>query len=88
MDLTINYKKSAAPKLSVQEAVLKAAQYLAEPAPDAKVSTDQYGQPRSITKVDLKGFTPTVITSNKSEAKMDTVLDSGPFGDKFKANLV
>jgi extracellular elastinolytic metalloproteinase len=85
--ITIPVNLSVAPKLSVQEAVLKAAQYLVEPDTNSEVTMDQYGQPMSSLSMDLNGFIPTVIASIKSEPKMDTILESGPFGDKSKANL-
>ena len=85
--ITIPKSLSVEPKISVQEAVLKVAEYLSEPNSGDEKTVDQFGQPINVSKVDIKNFKPFIITNIKSEPKMDTVLDNGPFGDKIKANL-
>jgi len=80
--ITIPVNLSVAPKLSVQEAVLKVAEYLSAPDTSTKIVTDQFGQPMSSLSMDLNGFIPTIISRIKSEPKMDTILEAGPFGTK------
>jgi hypothetical protein len=54
----------ALPTLSVQEAVLTAAQHVAEPQSDELQATDQFGEPLRPPKVDLSGFVPKSVFGN------------------------
>lgn len=75
------------PQLSVEKAVLKAAQYVTQPEQDEQ-ETDQFGEPMIPTSVDLDGFEPKVIATFRDKSEQPTVLEEGPFGDKIKANLI
>lgn len=75
------------PKLSVEEAVLKAAQFVAVPHPDELGAKDQFGEPRHLSSVDLTGFAPKIVAAFNNAPDRSTVLERGPFGDEIKANL-
>ncbi len=77
-----------APTLSAQEAVLKAAQHVAVPHEDEYAATDQFGEPLTLTSVDVTGFEPKAIATFPDKAEQPTVLEAGPFGDKIKASLI
>ena len=86
--VTITEEMDTEPRLSVEEAVLRAAQHVAEPQPDEQDAIDQFGEPLRLSRVDLSGFEPTVITTAREEAARPTVLEAGPFGDEIRANLL
>ena len=86
--VTIAQELAVSPKLSVQEAMLKAAQHVAVPDADEQGQIDQFGQPLNLTSVDLTGFVPKVIATFLDKADRPTVLESGPFGDEIKGGLV
>jgi extracellular elastinolytic metalloproteinase len=77
-----------APRVSVQDAVLKAAQHVATPHPDEEGATDQFGEPLTFRSVDLTEFVPKVIGTFHDEPERPTIFEAGPFGDKMKAKLV
>jgi extracellular elastinolytic metalloproteinase len=77
-----------APRLSVLDAVLRAAQHVATPDEDEQGETDQFGEPIQVVGVDLTGFSPQIITTIANQPNRVTILEAGPFGDKTKANLV
>ncbi len=85
--VTIPEETTVAPRLSVEEAVLAAARYVAEPEPDEREATDQFGEPLNPTSVDVSGFVPSIIAAFPDQAEQPTVLDPGPFADQVKANL-
>ena len=76
------------PKLSVQEAVLKAAQHVSVPQDNEWESKDQFGEAISFEPVDAKDFTPKVIATFPDKIDRPTVLEAGPFGDEIKASLM
>lgn len=76
------------PKLSVQEAVLKAAQHVAVPQADEQGAKDPFGESLKLTSVDVSHFQPKVIATFPDKADQPTVLEAGPFGDRLKANLI
>src|SRR5262249_4955613 len=86
--ITVADEVSVTPRLTVQEAVLKAAQYVAVPQPDEQGRTDPFGQPRQPARVDLSGFTPRVLAAFPDKADRPTVLDAGPMAEPIKASLV
>jgi extracellular elastinolytic metalloproteinase len=79
---------SVSPELSAGEAVMKAAQHIAEPYPDEQGAKDQFGQPFTLASVDLGGFEPQVITAFPEKPDQPTVFERGPFGDIIKASLL
>ncbi|WP_165074592.1 M36 family metallopeptidase [Paludisphaera rhizosphaerae] len=86
--ITVDQPLPVAPRLSVQEAVLKAAQHVAEPTPDEMGEKDQFGEAMDHPKVDVQGFQPKVTAMFASRADHPCVLEAGPFGSEFKANLI
>ena len=86
--VTIAQEMDVSARLSVEEAVLTAARYVAVPEPDETEATDQFGEPLHPTSVDVSGFVPKVISVRTDEAKQPTVLEPGPFGDAIQANLI
>ena len=86
--VTVTQEVAIAPRLSVQEAVTKAAQHIAVPHPDEQGATDAFGEPLNLPSVDLTRFVPTVIATFPTQATSQTVLEAGPFGDEIKASLL
>ena len=84
---TVSENIPVSPKLSVEEAVLKAANFIAIPHPDEQGAKDQFGEPIYLSSVDLTGFVPKVVAAFNNVPDRPTVLEKGPFGDNIKANL-
>ena len=79
---------AAAHTLRVEDAVLKAAQFVNEPDPAAKDRKDQFGAPLPEPTVDLTGFTPKVRASFAETPEQSAVLEPGPFGSEIKASKI
>lgn len=77
----------ATPRLTVQEAVRRAAEHVAAPQPDEQGATDPFGEPVPLPRVDITGFTPRVLATFANKPAHPTVLDAGPFGEQLKASL-
>jgi extracellular elastinolytic metalloproteinase len=75
-------------QVTVEQAVLKAAQHVAVPDADEDAAKDQFGQPLDPPRVDLTGFTPKVLATFAEKPERLSVLEAGPFGDETKARLV
>ena len=86
--ITVSGEVAAASRLRIQEAVLRAAQYVAVPHADELGATDQFGEPLNLPSVDLSGFIPMVIATFPNLPTSPTVLAAGPFGDEIKASLL
>jgi extracellular elastinolytic metalloproteinase len=86
--ITVPEEVPVAPRLSVQEAVRKAAEHVAEPQPDEQGRSDQFGEPIPTPRIDLTGFTPRVQATFPDKADRPTVLDAGPLAEPIKASLV
>jgi extracellular elastinolytic metalloproteinase len=76
------------PRLSSEEAVLRAAQHVAEPQPDEQGAVDQFGEPLSLPSVDVSGFEPEVSAAFPHRADRPTVLRAGPFAQELTAHLL
>jgi extracellular elastinolytic metalloproteinase len=87
-NVTIVQDLPVSPRLTVEQAVLKAAQFVATPDTEEREATDQFGQPWSPVSVDVTGFVPKVIAAFTDIAEQPTVLEPGPFGDPIKASLI
>ncbi|MGH3814954.1 MAG: M36 family metallopeptidase [Pseudonocardiaceae bacterium] len=74
-------------RLSVQEAVLRAAAHVAEPDDDERGTTDQFGQPLTPATVNLGDWRPTVRAAFGDSPRLPTVLDPGPFGSEIRSSL-
>jgi len=74
--------------LTIEQAVLKAAQHVAVPDADEQGAQDQFGQPRQWTYVALAGWEPKVSAAFAEKPERLTVLEAGPFGAPIKARLV
>jgi extracellular elastinolytic metalloproteinase len=86
--VTFAQERAVSPRLSVEEAVLKAAQFVATPDPDEREATDQFGEPLNPVSVEVTGFVPKVVAAFTDKAEQPTVLESGPFGDRIVASLI
>lgn len=86
--VTVAQDLPVALNLSVQDAVLRAAEHVAVPDVDEQGTTDQFGEPLTFTTVDLTGFVPQIIAAFSDKANRPTVLAAGPFGDRIKAGLI
>ncbi len=84
---TVSSDLPVSPRLSVEEAVLEAAKFVALPHPDEQGAKDQFGEPMYLSSVDLTGFVPKVTAAFNNSPDRSTVLEKGPFGDSIKANL-
>jgi Zn-dependent metalloprotease len=63
------------PKLTVQQAVQKAAEFLAQPRTEDQHRTDQFGEPQ-------------VVSTISNDPSLTTILEGSPFPDRIKANLL
>ena len=86
--VSIGEEVQAVPILSVQQAVLAAAEHLATPDADEVGARDPFGEPLPLPTVDLTGFSPSIIATFSEKPERPTVLEAGPFGDKIKASLL
>ena len=78
---------AVAPRLSVEEAVLAAAEQVAEPDQDERGQTDEFGQPMEIPGVRLDGFLIRVTATFPDRPERPTVLAPGPFAEDIRASL-
>ena len=83
----ISQKTAMLPELSVEQAVLKAAQHVAVPDSEEQEGTDSFGSPIELTPVAVSGFEPTIVASFRNLPEQPAVLERGPFGEEIKANL-
>jgi extracellular elastinolytic metalloproteinase len=86
--VSVGEEKEIAPKISIKEAVKKAAEHVAVPHPDEQGETDPFGEPVTLKAVDLTQFIPKVIGTFPDKADHSTLFEAGPFGDKIKAGLI
>lgn len=86
--IAVDHSREVIPKLSVQEAVLKAAQHVATPDRDEYKMKDQFGEQLTPKSVDVSSFSPKIIATFPDKADQPTVFEAGPFGDKIKAALI
>jgi hypothetical protein len=86
--ISVSQEAMVAPRLSVQEAVLKAAQQVAEPTADEQGAVDQFGERFTPPRVDITGFQPRIRAAFPNTPERSTVLEPGPFGADIKASLV
>ena len=84
----ITQDSDVSPTLSVEQAVLKAAQFVTQPSNDEKNATDQFGQPITLPTVNLTNFTPKILAAFPDLPVQPFVLEAGPFGDEIRANLM
>jgi extracellular elastinolytic metalloproteinase len=85
--VTVPHELEVAPRLSVEEAVLAAAEQVAEPDQDERGQTDEFGQPMEIPGVRLDGFLIRVTATFPDRPERPTVLAPGPFAEDIRASL-
>ena len=85
--VTVPSELEVAPRLSVEEAVLAAAEQVAEPDQDERGQTDEFGQPMEIPGVRLDGFLIRVTATFPDRPERPTVLAPGPFAEDIRASL-
>jgi extracellular elastinolytic metalloproteinase len=78
---------AVAPRLAVEEAVLAAAEQVAEPDRDERGQTDQFGEPLEPARVRLDGFVVRVTATFPDRPERPTVLAPGPFAEDIRASL-
>ena len=76
------------PKLTVQDAVQKAAEYLAQPHPEDQHRTDQFGEVHTIEEINLSNFKPQILSTISNDPSLPTIIEGAPFPDRIKANLL
>jgi extracellular elastinolytic metalloproteinase len=76
-----------APRLTVEEAVLRAAEQVAEPDRDERGQTDPFGQRLQPVGVRLDGFVIRVTATFPDKPERPTVLAPGPFAEDIRASL-
>lgn len=86
--VTIAQEVAVSPKLSIEEALLKAAQHVAVPDADEQGFIDSFGQPLNLLSVNMTNFVPKIIATFLDKSDQPTVLDSGPFAEKIKGGLL
>jgi extracellular elastinolytic metalloproteinase len=86
--ITITETSEISPKLSAKDAVMKVAKYLEEPDADEQETTDQFGEPLSIPRIDLANFEPKVDVILQSDPSKTTFFEKGPFASKIRANMI
>jgi extracellular elastinolytic metalloproteinase len=87
--VTIAQDVPVSPRLTVEQAVLKAAQFVATPGTEETAARDQFGQPLAPpVSVDVTGFVPKVIATFTDISEQPTVLEGGPFGNPIRAKLI
>jgi extracellular elastinolytic metalloproteinase len=74
------------PQINVTQAVLAAAQYVANPN-ETEAMKDGWGQPMNPIRVDLSDYVPRILVAFPLPSQ-PTVMDKGPFADPISANLV
>ena len=67
------------PKLNVEQAVQKGAEYLAQPHPEDTNRTDQFGEPIKIKAIDLSNFKPVIVSTISNEPSLPTILEEASF---------
>jgi extracellular elastinolytic metalloproteinase len=85
--VTIPHELAVAPRLSVEEAVLAAAEHVAEPDRDERGQTDEFGEPLELAGVRLDGFVIQVTATFPDRPERPTVLAPGPFAENIRASL-
>ena len=86
--ITVSQDRPLSAQLSVTDAVMRAAQHVAEPTLDEKGAVDQFGEPLPAQAVNVSSFEPEVVATFPEQANSPTVLAAGPFGDRIKASLI
>jgi extracellular elastinolytic metalloproteinase len=86
--ITVDGEEPTQPKLTVEEAVRRAAEHVAQPDADEEDAVDAFGEPLPPQTVDLEGFEPKVVAAFPDKPDMPAVLEAGPFGDVIRANLI
>ncbi len=86
--VTVDRELDVRPLLSVQEAVMSAARYVAAPHPDEQHETDQFGEPLVSPAIDLDTFTPTVLAAFHDRADHPSVIEAGPFEENIATSLI
>ena len=86
--ITIFKDLDTSPKISTEEAVIKAAEYISEPELDTVDTEDKFSHPSSNEKLNLSNFEPKVITTMMENGSMTTILKGPPFIDTIKASII
>ena len=85
---TISEDLPVQPRVTVQKAVLAAAQHVNEATEGLLGEEDDFGNALQSPHVDLTKFQPAVLAAFADTPQQATVLAAGPFAHPIKANLV
>lgn len=86
--VTVGQELTPSPKVSIEDAVLKAAAHVAVPQEDERNQVDPFGQSVPQPAVDLTDFVPKIVTSFEEKPDHPSVLEPGPFADKITCKLI
>lgn len=86
--ITVDQDAAPAPRLSMEEATRKAAEFVAVPEADELEAHDQFGQSHQPRGVDLAGFEPRRLTTFENQPEQLSLLEGGPFEGQIRANLI
>jgi extracellular elastinolytic metalloproteinase len=86
--ITLGQDLDPVPQVSVEQATLQAAQFVAVPGDDERGLTDQFAQPAEPPSVDLTGFQPRTLSSFDDRPERPAVLEAGPFAEPITASLI
>ena len=57
----------------------KAAEYLAQPHPEDRHRTDQFGEPTTIEEINLSNFKPQILSTISNDPSLPTIIEGAPF---------
>jgi extracellular elastinolytic metalloproteinase len=86
--VTVAENRPVQPRLTVEEAVRRAAEHVSSPDADEQEQTDAFGEPLRPASVDITDFEPRVTVAFPERPDLSSVLEPGPFGAEIKASLI
>lgn len=85
--VNVERERDATPKISIEDAVLKAAQHVADPG-DESSQVDIFGEPMRCAKIELSGVSFEPRQKISDAADQAAYFEPGPFEDKIRAGLL
>lgn len=83
----VDQELDLSPRVSINEAVLKAAAHVAAPGGDEQ-QVDPFGEPMRYSRIDMTGIGLKVLKTISDGPDQATYFEPGPFEDKIKASLI
>jgi extracellular elastinolytic metalloproteinase len=84
----IEVSPDAEPKIDAEDAVRRAAEYVAEPEADESAGVDEFGTVAEPPSVDLKGFAPKLKEADADSPRRDATFVGEPFEGDIRAGLM